>query len=109
MLEAVTYSASVALFSFVVLATPRLRHEPLMMLACIPPVFFALIMGFIMAIYLGDNYGTPLAMAALLLPGVAVWWLGRIYGARDLLICIYLAWALGMVFALLGFQFPDLE
>jgi hypothetical protein len=109
MLEAVVYTIAVALFSFVILATTRVRHEPLLLLSCIPPVFAALIMGFTMAVYTWDNFGTPLALGALLLPGPVAWRLGRLYKSRDLLICIYLAWTIGMACALIAFQFPDLE
>ena len=106
MLEAVTYAVSIALFSFVIVATTRMRHD-MMMLACIPPVFVALIMGFIMAIYTWDTFGPFLAAAALLLPAPVAWRLGQFYGSRDLLICIYLAWTLGMGCALVAVQFPD--
>jgi hypothetical protein len=106
MLEGLTYFASLVLFGFVVLATTRVRHE-MLILACIPPVFVALVMGFVMAIYAGGRFGVPLVAVALALPIPAAWQLARRYSERDLLILIFLAWALGMVFALVAFGFPD--
>ena len=47
--EALTYLSTIALFSFVASAAALIRHE-MMLLACIPAVFVALIMGFVMAI-----------------------------------------------------------
>ena len=43
-----------------------------------------------------------------LLPGYpAARHLARRFSTRDLIIAIYLAWAVGMVVALIGFSFPD--
>jgi len=105
-LEAVTYAVTIALFSYVVIASARMGHD-LLILACIPPVFLAIIVGFIMSVYAGDTFGAPLVAAALLLPVPIAWRMGTRYSSRDLLICIYLAWALGMVCALYAFTFPD--
>jgi hypothetical protein len=104
--EAAVYLATLALFSFVVFGSAFIRHE-MLILACIPPVFVALIVGFIMALYAGDAFGWVPAGAALAL-GVPVAWVaaGR-FRARDLLILIYLGWALGMLCALVAFGFPD--
>lgn len=104
--EAATYLATLALFSFVCLATAFMRHE-MLILACIPPVFVALIVGFIMALYAGDTFGaapTVLAIAAGVPPA---WWLSRRFTSRDLLIAIYLGWSVALVLALLAFGFPD--
>ena len=54
MLEATVYTVSVALFGFVIAGTARMRHD-MLILACIPPMFVALIVGFSMA-----PDGTPL-------------------------------------------------
>jgi hypothetical protein len=35
------------------------------------------------------------------------WWLSRRFKPRDLLIAIYLAWAVALVVALIAFSFPD--
>jgi hypothetical protein len=94
------------LFSFVIQATARMQHE-MLLLACIPPVFVALITGFVMAIYADVAFGTLLVLLALVLPWPLATRLGRRWTSRDLLISIYLAWAAGMVFALTAFGFPD--
>jgi hypothetical protein len=104
--EGLTYFVTLVLFSFVVIATARMKHD-MMLLACIPPVFVALISGFTMAIYAGDTFGLLLVVVALLLPAPAAWQLAKRYSPRDLLISIYLAWAAGMIFALMAFAFPD--
>lgn len=106
MAEAVTYLLTLALFSFVIVASGRMRHE-MLLLACIPPVFVASIVGFIMALYAGDAFGAAPTGAALILGGPPGWWLGRRFKPRDLLIAIYLAWALALVVALIAFSFPD--
>ena len=106
MLEATVYTVSVALFGFVIAGTARMRHD-MLILACIPPMFVALIVGFSMAIYLWDTFGLALLLLALALPWPVVWRLSPRYSQRDLLIAIYLAWALAMVAALIGFGFPD--
>jgi hypothetical protein len=104
--EALAYLPTLALFSFVTVASALLRHE-MLILACIPPVFVAMIVGFIMAIYAGDTFGllpTGAALAVGIPPG---WWLARRLQPRDLLIAIYLAWAAALVLALVAFGFPD--
>jgi hypothetical protein len=108
MQEALVYAAALALFSFVIVATARMQHE-MLILVCIPPVFVALVTGFIMAVYAWDSFGTAVVVPALLLPVPVAWRLGRLYSSRDLLIAIYLAWALAMVLALVAFGFPDAE
>jgi hypothetical protein len=106
MLEGTTYFLSLTMFAFVVFGTVYVRHETLI-LACIPPMFVALIVGFIMWIYAYETFGLPMALASLAVPFPVAWRLGRRYSVRDLLIAIYLAWALGMVCALVAFSFPD--
>jgi hypothetical protein len=106
MLEGVTYFFSIAMFAFVISGTVYVRDETLI-LVCIPPMFVALVVGFVMWIYAMETFGLPMALAALAAPLPAAWFLGRRYTLRDLLIVIYLAWALGMVAALIAFRFPD--
>jgi hypothetical protein len=104
--EALAYLLTLALFSFVIVASARLRHE-MLILACIPPVFVALIVGFIMALYASDTFGMASTGAALALGGSPGWWLARRFNPRDLLIAIYLAWTAALAVALMAFGFPD--
>ena len=106
MAEAAVYLATLAFFAFVVLAAARMRHE-MLLLACIPPVFLALIVGFVMGLYAENQFGWPLVSLALLAGGAGGWWCAGRFTSRDLLIWIYLAWTVGMVLALVGFGFPD--
>ena len=106
MLEGLTYGVTVALFAFLIFATVWVKDD-MLLLACIPPVFLASIVGFIMWIYVLETFGPAEAVVAPLLPLPAAWLLSRRYSARDLVISIYLAWALGMVCALVAFSFPD--
>lgn len=106
MAEALAYLLTLALFSFVIVASARMRHE-MLLLACIPPVFVASIVGFIMALYAGDAFGAAPTSAALVLGGPPGWWLAGRFKPRDLLIAIYLAWAVALVVALIAFGFPD--
>jgi hypothetical protein len=104
--EALTYLSAIALFGFVTMASALMRHE-MLLLACMPAVFVALVMGFVMAIYAQDAFGmTPVggALAAGAAPG---WWLSRRLRPKDLLIAIYLGWAVALVLALIGVNFPD--
>jgi hypothetical protein len=83
-----------------------MRHE-MLLLACIPPVFVALIVGFVMALYAGDTFGVGPTSAALAVGFPPGWWLARRFTSRDLLIAIYLAWAVALIVALVAFAFPD--
>lgn len=108
MAETLVYLLTLALFSFVTAASMLMRHE-MLILACIPPVFVAMIVGFVMALYAGTTFGllpTGAALVAGIPPG---WWVGRRLQPRDLLIAIYLAWAVALVLALIAFGFPDHE
>jgi hypothetical protein len=104
--EALAYLPTLALFSFVTAASAMMRHE-MLILACIPPVFVAMIVGFVMAIYAGDTFGLLATGGALAVGVPPAWWLARRSGPRDLLIAIYLAWAVALVLALIAFEFPD--
>ncbi len=106
MAEALAYLLTLALFSFVIVGSARMRHE-MLLLACIPAVFVALIVGFVMALYSGDTFGAAPTGAALILGGPPAWWLAQRFKQRDLLIMIYLAWAVALVAALIAFGFPD--
>ena len=104
--EALAYLLTLALFSFVIAASAMMRHE-MLILACIPPVFVAMIVGFVMTIYAGDTFGWPTSATALAIGVPPGWWLARRLRSRDLLIAIYLAWAIALVLALVAFSFPD--
>jgi hypothetical protein len=104
--EALAYLLTLALFSFVVVASARMRHD-MLLLACIPPVFVALIIGFVMALYAGDTFGMAPTGVALVLGAGPGWWLARRFNPRDLLVAIYLIWAVALVGALTAFGFPD--
>jgi hypothetical protein len=104
--EAFVYLTTLMLFSYVIASSALMRHD-MLILACIPPVFVALIMGFVMTIYAGDTFGVLPAGAALALGVAPAWWLARRFKPRDLLLAIYLAWALALVLALAAFEFPD--
>ena len=106
MLEEASYGVTLVLFAFVIFATVWVKHD-MLLLACIPPAFVAIIVGFVMWIYTFETFGVAQALVAIVLPLPAAWKLSRWYNARDLVISIYLAWALGMVCALYAFSFPD--
>lgn len=106
MAEALVYFVTLALFSFVIVSTAFIRHE-MLLLACIPPVFVAAIVGFVMALYAGDTFGPWPTAASVLLGAPAGWYSARQFKPRDLLIAIYLAWTAALVLALVGFGFPD--
>ena len=84
----------------------RMRHD-VMLVACIPPVFVAFVLGFSMGVYAWDSFGTPQALACPVLAWFGARELARRYGARDLLIAIWLVWAVGLVFGLVALSFPD--
>jgi len=106
MAEAATYFLILALYSFVICGTALIRHE-FMLVVCIPPVFVAVIMGFIMALYAWDSFGWPATVAALLIGAPVAWVASRRFRARDMLLTIYLAWAVALLLSLVGFGFPD--
>jgi hypothetical protein len=104
--EALAYLLTLALFGFVIVASARMRHD-MLLLACIPPVFVALVVGFVMALYASDTFGAAPTGAALAVGAPPGWWLARRFNPKDLLIAIYLAWAAALVVALTAFGFPD--
>ena len=106
MAEALAYLATLALFSCVIVASAWMRHD-MLLLACIPPVFVALIVGFVMALYASDTFGMAPTGAALALGAPPGWWLARRFSPRDLLVAIYLVWAVALAVALTAFDFPD--
>ncbi len=83
-----------------------MRHDVLLVF-CIPPVFVAIIMGFTMGIYAWDTFGPLQALACPVLAWFGARELARRYGERDLLIAIYLVWAVGLAFAMVAVEFPD--
>jgi hypothetical protein len=104
--EAGAYLLTLLLFSYVICGSALLRHE-MLLLACIPPVFVALIVGFTMALYASATFGPVPTIAALavgLPPAIRS---ARSLSERGLLIAIYLAWAVALVMALVAFSFPD--
>lgn len=106
--EAAVYLGTVGLFAFVIIASARLRHDTLI-LVCIPPVFVAMVMGFVMGLYAWENFGPAPAAIALGVPVPLAWRLAGRYSTKDQLIAIYLAWAVALVLALVAFQFPDVK
>jgi hypothetical protein len=106
--EALAYLPTLALFGFVTIASALMRHE-MLLLACIPPVFVALIVGFVMAIYGAGTFGLVPTGTAIVFGAAPGWWVARRLTSRDLLIAIYFAWVLGMVLAVVAFGFPDHE
>jgi hypothetical protein len=104
--EALTYLSAIGLFSFVTMASALMRHE-MLLLACIPAVFVALIMGFVMAIYAQDAFGMAPVGGALAAGAAPGWWLSRRFRPKDLLIAIYLGFAVALVLVLIGVGFPD--
>lgn len=104
--EASAYLLTLLLFSYVVAGSALMRHE-MLLLACIPPVFVALIVGFTMALYAGTAFGPGPTIAALAVGLPPAVWSARRLSARDLLIAIYLAWGMAVAVALLAFSFPD--
>ena len=106
MAEAIVYFLTLALFSVVIVGTARMPHE-MLLLACIPPVFVAAILGFIMTLYAADTFGSTLTVVALAVGVPPGWWLARRFQPRHLLIAIYLAWAAALAMALAAFSFPD--
>ena len=105
-LEPLVYGVGLALFGFVVAGAVRMPPD-MILIACIPPVFVALVMGFVMAIYAGQTCGVAVPALAIAAGALAAWLLPPRYTSRDRLIAIYLAWVVGMVFTLFAVQMPD--
>ncbi len=108
MLEALIYGAALAGFGFVIMATARMPHD-MMVVACMPAVFLAIIMGFIMAIYAGDTFGVAMPIGASVAGAAVGWRQARRFNPRDVLVMIYLIWAAALVLAAIGVRMPDAE
>ena len=94
------------LFWVVVLATTWIGRD-MLLLACIPPVFVAIVMGFTMGLYALTTFGVAQAAVSVAAAWLAARELGRRYRHRDLLIAIYLVWALALLFGSIAVGFPD--
>ena len=106
MSEALTYLPAIALFSFVTAGSALMRHE-MLLLACMPAVFVALIMGFVMALYAQDAFGLAPVGGAVAVGAAPGWWVSRRFRPKDLLIAIYLGWAAALMLTFIGMGFPD--
>jgi hypothetical protein len=60
-----------------------------------------------MAIYTQDVFGWPLTVAALVAGVPPAWFVAQRLGPKDLLIAIYLVWAVALVLVLVAVGFPD--
>ena len=85
-----------------------MRHD-LLLVFSIPAVFVAIVMGFSMGVYAWDTFGTLQVVVCPVIAWFGARELARRYNARDLLIAIYLVWAVGLVFTLIAIGFPDRE
>ena len=106
MAEGFFYGATLTTFFFVLYASARFRHETLL-LACAPPVFVSLVLGFFMTISAWYTISPLVVLVALVLPWSFAKYLAGRYSPRDLLIAIYLAWVVGLALAPIAFSFPD--
>ena len=95
------YFAAIALFGFAVLAALRVP-ESIWLVACIFPVFIALILGFVMSVFAWSEFGAPLGAGALIVP-IAALLLMRPLSARRLFLVICAATAVGLVCARFAF------
>ena len=106
--EAGVYSGALTAFAFVLCGAARMRHE-MLLVASIPAVFVSLVMGFVMGIHAWYNLGPIMPTIAVLVGGTGAWLLAARYTSKDLLLAMYLVWAFGLVFALIGVRLPDPE
>ena len=106
MAEGVFYGATLTMFCFVLYASARFRHETLI-LACVPPVFVSIVLGFFMGISAWYTISPAVVLVAAILPWQLAKNLAGRYAPRDLLIAIYLAWTIGLALAPIAFSFPD--
>jgi hypothetical protein len=107
MLAELLYFVSVALFAFAVLAATRVP-ESNWLVACIFPVFIALILGFVMSVYEWSEFGVPLGAGSLIVPLAVIVLMPRSLSARDLFIAICGCTVVGLIFARLAFLAADL-
>ena len=107
MLAGALYFAAIALFGFAALATFRVP-ESTWLVACIFPVFIALILGFVMSVYAWSEFGVTLGAGALIVPLAAVALMRGKASARTLFIAICGATVAGLVCARFAFIAADL-
>ena len=105
MAEAAAYLLTLMLFSFVIVGSVWMRHE-MLLLACIPAGVRGAVVGFVMAIYAGDDIRVAANRGGHRARRATRWWLARRFNSRDLLIAIYLGWACALVVATGGNQLP---
>lgn len=94
------------LFWVVPLAAARLRHD-LGLVACIPAVFVAMVMGFSLGVYAWSAFGAVPSVASPIVAWFAARAMARRYPPRAFLLAIYLVWGAALIFALIAVNFPD--
>ncbi len=107
MVAELLYFVSIALFGFGILATTQMPDSN-WLLACIFPVFVALIVGFMMWVYAWSEYSAVVSAGSLIVPVVAVVLIRKLLSARDLFIAICAAVVVGLVCARFAFLAADL-
>ena len=82
-------------------------EQDLLLIACIPAVFVAIVMGYTMGIYAMDSFGVAQALISAALGWIGARELARRFATRDLAVAIHLVWAVGLAVALVATNFPD--
>jgi hypothetical protein len=107
MLAELLYFASIALFGFAVLAAMQVPDSN-WLIACIFPVFLALILGFVMSVYAWSEFGVPVGAGSLIVPLVAAVLIRRSLSVRNLFIAICAAVVVGLICARFAFLAADI-
>jgi hypothetical protein len=108
MLPEVLYFASIALFAFATLAAAQVPDSN-WLVACIFPVFIALILGFVMWVYAWSEFDLSVSIGSLVAPIVAVVLVRRSsVSTRNLFIAICAAVVVGLICARFAFLAADI-
>ena len=107
MMAPLLYFLSIALFGFVVLGASQIPNG-IWLVACIFPVFLAMILGFVMWVFAWSEYSLVVSLGSLIVPIVGIVAVRRRLSTERLFAAICVAVVVGLVFARFAFMAADI-
>lgn len=107
MMAPLLYFLSIALFGFVVLGASQIPNG-MWLVACIFPVFIAMILGFVMWVFAWSEYSIVVSLGSLLAPVVGIVAIRRRLSTEWLFAVICAAVVVALVFARFAFIAADI-
>jgi hypothetical protein len=107
MMAPLLYFLSIALFAFVVLGASQIPNS-IWLVACIFPVFIAMILGFVMWVFAWSEYSLVVSLGSLIVPIIGIVAVRRRLSTERLFAVICAAVVAGLVVARFAFIAADI-